>query len=111
MSPPDPPPNVQVPLSWVGYDEAPIVYANQLLVQFLPEEGFVVGIGQATAPPLTGSPEEIARLLSEIEFIPVRTLLRVALTRPKLGEFIAALEANRDNFDRTKDQLDPRGQE
>jgi hypothetical protein len=109
MSPSEPPQKLEIPLSWVGYDETPIVYANQLLVQFLPEEGFVIGIGQATAPPLIGSPEQVSEQAAQIEFIPVRTLLRVALTRPKLGEFIAALEANRDNFDRVKDHLDPRG--
>jgi hypothetical protein len=109
MSPPDPPPQIEVPLSWVGYDETPIIYANQFLIQFLPEEGFVIGVGQATAPPIMGTPEQVAEQAAQVEFVPVRTLARVALTRPKLGELIAALEANRDNFDRLKDQLDPRG--
>jgi hypothetical protein len=109
MSPPDPPPDLELPLSWVGYDENPIVYANQFLIQFLPEEGFVLGIGQATAPPLIGTPEQVAEQASQIEFIPVRTLSRVALTRPKLAELIAALEANLAKFDRMKQQQDPRG--
>jgi hypothetical protein len=108
MSPSNPN-SVEVPLAWVGYEDAQITYANQFLIQFQPEEGFVLAIGQATSPPLIGTPEQVAAQAAEIEFVPVRTLTRVAMTRPKLQELIAALEANLQNFDRLKDQIDPRG--
>ena len=100
---------MEVPLSWVGYDDVPIIYANQFLIQFQPEEGFVMAVGQATAPALIGTPEQIAAQAQQIEFVPVRTLARVAMTRPKLAELIAALEANLSTFDRLKAQSDPRG--
>jgi hypothetical protein len=109
MSPPDPPQTVEVPLSWVGFDEVPIAYANQFLVQFQPEEGFVLGVGQATPPAIIGTPEQIAAQAAQVEFIPVRTLARVAMTRPKMEELIAALEATLRNFDRMKAHVDPRG--
>ena len=109
MSPPDAPQSLEVPLSWVGYDEVPIVYANQFLVQFTPEEGFVLGIGQATAPPMVGTPEQVKAQAEQIEFIPVRVLARIAMTQPKLQELIATLEANARNFERAKAQFDPRG--
>jgi hypothetical protein len=73
MVPPDLPERIDVPISWVGYDEAPIVYANQFLLQTQPEGGFVMGIGQATPPALIGSPEEIAGQVSNIEFVAVRS--------------------------------------
>ena len=106
---PDPPERLEVPLSWVGYDDAPIAYANQFLVQWTPEEGFVLGVGQATTPPLMGTPEQIKAQAAQIEFVPVRTLARFAMTQPKLHELIAALEANLRNFEQMKAQFDPRG--
>ncbi len=106
--PQEPPQQLDVPLSWIGYDDAPILYANQLLVQFQPEGGFVLALGQATAPPLIGTPEQIAAQAAEIEFVPVRTLARFGMTRAKLQEVIAVLQANLENFDRLQAQIDPR---
>lgn len=108
--PAEPPQQIDIPLSWVGYDEVPIAYANQFLIQFQPEHGFVLATGQATAPPLIGEPEEIAALVQQIEFIPVRTLSRVAVTEAKLRELIAMLEANLRKFDQARSQIDPRTQ-
>jgi hypothetical protein len=106
--PAEPPQQIDIPLAWVGYDEVPIVYANQFLIQFQPDQGFVMGVGQATAPPLIGPPEQVAEQVAEIEFVPVRTLTRVAFTESKLRELIAALEANLRNFDQIRAHLDPR---
>jgi hypothetical protein len=110
MSTPDPPSRFEIPLSWVGYDETPIIYANQFLIQFQSEASFVVGVGQATAPPLIGTPEQIAELAADIDFIPVRPLARFALTPDKLRELIQTLQANLDNFERMQTQIDPRNQ-
>jgi hypothetical protein len=106
---PDLPDNIAVPLAWVGYDETPIVYANNFLIQFQHEGSFVIGIGQATAPALTGTPEEIAAQAQDIEFIPVRPIARIAVTEDKLRELIQAMEANLQNFEHAKERLDPRG--
>lgn len=108
MTSPDDSISIDVPLSWVGYDEVPIAFANHVIVQFQPDGSFVVGIGQATPPPLIGTPEQIAEQAREIEFIPVRTLARVALTAAKMREFIAALSANLANFEQAMGQMDPR---
>jgi hypothetical protein len=106
-----PPQSLEIPLSWVGYDEVPIAYANQFIIQFQPEAGFVLGIGQATGPALIGSPEQMAEQASQVEFVAVRTLARVAFTEQKLRELIAALQANLANFERARAQLDPRHQD
>lgn len=107
---PQPPQTLEIPLSWVGFDEVPIAYANQFIIQFQQEEGFVLGIGQATGPAAMGPPEQIAEELSQVEFVPVRTLARVAFTEKKLRELIAALEANLHNFEQARAQWDPRQQ-
>jgi hypothetical protein len=103
-----PPQKLDVPLAWVGYDEEQVAFANQFLVQFQPDGSFVLGIGQATAPPLMGTPEEVAQQVAQIEFVPVKTLMRVAMTEAKMRELVAALEANLRNFEQTAQQFDPR---
>jgi len=107
----DPPQSIDLPLAWIGYDDVPILFANQLLVQHQQDGSFVIGLGQATAPALIGRPEELAEQAAQIEFVPVRTLARVVVTEAKLREFILALEVNLDRFEQTRERLDPRGGE
>ncbi len=109
--PPEPPAFLAVPLSWVGYDETPILFANQFLIQFQPDGSFVLGVGQANAPPLLGTPEEIVEQAADITFVPVRTLLRCALTEAKLREVVQMLSANLEKFERARTESDPRNQE
>ncbi|MGI9097687.1 MAG: hypothetical protein ACR2H2_04195 [Solirubrobacteraceae bacterium] len=45
----DPPQSIDLPLAWIGYDDVPILFANQLLVQHQQDGSFVIGLGQATA--------------------------------------------------------------
>lgn len=99
---------LQVPLSWVGLDEMPILLANHFLMQFEADGSFVLSAGQATAPPLLGTPEEIKAQAEKIEFVPVRPLARLNMTEGKLREFIAVLEANLKNFEQSQNQIDPR---
>jgi hypothetical protein len=100
---------LSVPISWVGYDEIPIVYANHFLIQYQPEDSFVIGIGQATMPALIGEPEEISAQAAEIEFIPVRPLSRIALTEDKMKELIAVLSASLTKAETLRQLTDPRG--
>lgn len=100
------PPNIQLPLSWVGLDEVPIMFANQFVIQFQPDE-FVLTLGQVVAPALLGSPEQIAEQASEITFIPVRTIARVGFNRHRLHELISALQANMENHDKAVQAIDP----
>lgn len=106
---PDDPQALNVPISWVGYDEIPIVYANQFLIQYQPEGSFVIGIGQSTLPALIGDPGEIAEQAAEIEFVPVRPLSRIVLTEDKMKELIAVLSASSAKADALRQLIDPRG--
>jgi hypothetical protein len=95
-----------IPLSWVGTEEVPIVFANQFVIQFQPDE-FVLSVGQVTPPPLVGTPEQVAEQASQITFIPVRTVARIGFNRSRLRELIAALQANLENHDKTMRSFDP----
>jgi len=107
-----PPDNRDIPLAWVGYDEVPIVYANQFIVQNQPEGSFLLGVGQVSPPPLSGSSEaEMIAQLESIEFIPIRPLLRAALTETTMRELAAVLEASLRKAEQRSSNLDPRGGE
>lgn len=108
---PQPPKRIEIPVSWVGYDETPIVYANQFLIQFQTEGSFVIGVGQATPPVLIGSPAQVEEQAQGVEFVPIRPLARVAITEDKMRELIAALSATMTNFEQMKATLDPRGED
>ncbi|MGI8802478.1 MAG: hypothetical protein ACR2KV_09945 [Solirubrobacteraceae bacterium] len=110
MAPDDPQPaQINVPFSWVGFDEVPIAYANHFLVQIQPEGGIVIGIGQGMLPTLIGTPEEIAEQVAQIEFVPVNTLSRIAVAEAKAKELIAVLHASIDNAEKIRQTIDPRG--
>jgi len=109
MAPDDPQP-FNVPFSWVGYDELPIVYANQFLIQYQPgESAFVIGVGQSTLPPLIGEGEDLAEQISQIDFVAIRPLSRIALTEDKMRELIAVLSASLAKAESVKQMIDPRG--
>lgn len=63
----DKPESLDVPLAWVGFDETPIIFANQFLIQSSRIRGFVIGVGQATPPPLIGTPEQMREQVEQIE--------------------------------------------
>jgi hypothetical protein len=106
--PEQPPQQLELPLSWIGYEDVPILYANQVLVQFQAEGAFVIAVGQVTPPALIGTAEQVAAQAAQIEYIPVKTLGRFGLTRAKLQEVISILQVNLDNFDRVQALNDPR---
>jgi len=104
------PQRIDVPISWVGYDDLPIAYVNQFLVQAQPENCFVMGIGQSTPPALIGGPEQIAEQAAQIEFVAVRPLAKVALTEDKMKELIAVLQVSLDKAAQLRTLIDPRGE-
>jgi len=104
-----PEPRRDIPLAWVGFDELPIHYANQIIVQYQPEGSFLIGVGQVLTPALIGEPAEMAEQLDHVEFVPIRPLVRVALTEQTMRELAAVLDASIAKADQRKDTLDPRG--
>ena len=96
--PQDPPPDaLQLPVEWTGVDAAPVLTANQLLVQAdapagVPES-FLLTIGMASPPPVTGTPEQQLEALRNYSAVPVRPIARISLTPGRLREWAALLQA------------------
>ena len=88
-----------LPLIWVEFDDVPILFANHFLVQHQPGE-FVLTLGQVSGPPLVGTADEVRAQLVEIDHVPITTLARVGLTRQRLTELIALLQAELVEHDR-----------
>jgi hypothetical protein len=95
------PQNIQLPLVWAGVDEVPTLFANAVIAQFEQDLGaHILTIGQVIVPPLTGTDEEVAEQVAEIEFVQVRAIARLAFTPDKLQEAIGILQANVDQRER-----------
>lgn len=80
-----------LPLTFLGFDETPILYANHFIAQ---SEGrdFILTVGQVAPPLLLGSREERweqARLLSSVS---VKVVARVAMNRERVAQLIDLLE-------------------
>jgi hypothetical protein len=88
-----------LPLTWVDFDETPIMFGNRFLVQHQPDE-FVVSIGQVTSPPFTGTADEIRRQARDLTQVEIATVARIGLTRHRLVELIAMMQATLEEHDR-----------
>ncbi len=99
----------EVPISWVGFDELPILFANQLLVQSAGPRELVITFGQLTPPPIVGTIEEQREQLEEIPFVPVRPLVRLSVTHDRLREFIQVLQAQYEQHEQALHSIDPLG--
>jgi hypothetical protein len=93
---------IQVPIVFIGADEIPVHYANQFVVQHEQNEFFLT-VGTVTPPILLGSEEERLRQASQLSYIPIRVVARIAMTRDRLTELIGVLQANLKTFDERGD--------
>lgn len=90
---------VSIPITYVGFDEAPISFANSFLVQHDDGE-FLLTVGQISPPPITGeSPEERQEQINALPFVPIRVLARYGLSRRRMVELIEVLQANLEKHD------------
>lgn len=84
-----------LPVVWVDNEEKPVVFSNQFLLQAVTPEEFVLSIGQVSPPAVIGTPEDQRNQLERIPFAPVRTIVRVSLTRQRLDELAELLQRAR----------------
>jgi hypothetical protein len=92
------PERIEIPIVWVGVEDARILFANQFLGQVEQQE-IVLTFGQVTPPVLLGPPERLAQQVERLGFIPVKTVARFGMTRARLEELIGVLQATARNFD------------
>lgn len=88
-----------------------MLYANSFIVQFDTQAlgSFIITVGQLTPPALIGTPEQVREQAEGLSYVHVRTAARLVVTRQKLDELIAVLQANRDQYEEaTKMRGDPR---
>lgn len=92
-----------LPVRWAGVESVPVLMANQFLVQVdavadRPDQ-LILAIGQVTAPPVLGTPEEKLAAIQEFSEVTVRTLARFSITPARLGEFSELLRRALGAFD------------
>lgn len=91
---------IRIPVVWDAPEQVPILFVNAFVCQFDRDGSFIITIGQSTPPALTGTPEEVEEQARQISFVPVKPVARLGLTRSRLEEFVAALQANLEQLDR-----------
>ena len=93
------------PLVRVGMEDVPILFANDFIIQFHGNE-FILTVGQLQPPPLFGSEEERRQQISQIEFVPVKVVARLALTEQRMEQLVEALQSNLQKY---REQRPPEG--
>ncbi len=88
-----------IPLTWIGAEELPVLFANTLVGQVEAEQDvFFLTIGQTLPPALIGTPDERLEQLEQIAYVPVKPVARLAFTRERLEYLIAILQTNLDQY-------------
>jgi regulator of sirC expression with transglutaminase-like and TPR domain len=95
------PDGIAVPIVYTSTDDAPILFANQFVVQINQDE-FLLLIGQLQPPLLLGTHEEQQEAAKQISHVSVRTVLRVAMTRTRVEELAGLLTQQLAQYDEKK---------
>lgn len=90
-----------VPLTWIGAEDFPLLFANQFVVQ-IHEGTFFLTVGQMVPPALVGTPEERAEQLEQIAYVPVKPIARLTLTPDDARRLSSALNANLDQLEQAQ---------
>ena len=96
-----------------GPEEVPILHANAFVCQFDPQtfDSITLTVGQLTPPAITGGTDaEREEQVRNVAFVPIKPVVRLALTPARARELVATLEANLDQLDRARQPMpgDPR---
>jgi hypothetical protein len=111
---PDAPQGVPIRVAWLGPEDVPILHANAFVCQFDPQtfDSITLTVGQLTPPAITGAtPEEREEQVRNVSFVPIKPIVRLALTPARARELMATLDANLDQLERANKLRpgDPRG--
>ena len=92
---------VGVPVVFVGAEDLPILHANHFVIA-IHQEDFIVTVGQFAPPILLGSDEEQRDQASQLTYVPVKVVARLALTRTRVAELVSALQTQMQRYDETR---------
>jgi len=88
---------VAVRLAWVGVEEMPVVFANQVLAQVDDAGEAIIMFGQAAPPILLGSADEQRQQAALVPFVQVRPVARLTLSRARIEQLITVLQQTLEN--------------
>ena len=100
---------VQLPLSWIGMEELPIIFANQFLGVIDDRAEAIISFGQANPPVAIGTPEEMRKQLERLAYIPVKPVARISLSRERMLQLIDVLSQTVKNQEALRKVLDQQG--
>lgn len=87
---------IELRLDWSDTPSLPVLAANQLLVQVdsvgAQPDSFILTIGYASGPPVTGTPEEQAEQLRAYQSVHVAPITRISVTRARMIEWLGVLQ-------------------
>jgi len=95
----------QLPVVWVGTEETPVRFANQVLGQIGPQGEIVLTFGQLIPPAFVGTQDQIAEQAKQITEVPTQTVARLVITRTGLDQLIELLNQTAENSDRAQEVL------
>ncbi len=84
---------IRVPITYIGLDDMPVLFANNFVVQHEQTE-FILTAGQLVPPVLLGTTEERLEQAKQLGYVGVRVVARLALTRDRVTELIQVLQDN-----------------
>ncbi len=93
------PSGVAIPTRWESPEQAPTIYANQLVVTHVGGESYLV-FGEIIPPLILGPDKEPLP-----EFVPVKPRVKIVVTPEHMIIFTKAIQQNVENF--LKDQSTP----
>ncbi len=102
-------PGINVPVIWVGVEEAPLAFANQVLGQVGQQGEVVLTFGQLVPPAFVGSPEEVAKQAEQLPYVPTKTVARLVITRPGLDQLIEVLQKTVENYEKAQQAQESSG--
>jgi len=96
------PGGIEIPVVWLGAEEVPILHANAFVSQFDPQtmDALTLTVGQTTFPAIAAATdEEREEQIRNVAFVPVKPVVRLALTERRARELVAVLLANLDQLE------------
>jgi hypothetical protein len=99
----DQPKQFRLQMIWVGVDDAPILFVNQMLGQVDDHGEIILTFGQAAPPVTLGTPEQQAEQMQAAPFVQVRPVSRLSLPKTRAEELVRVLQKTLENHQRMID--------
>ena len=101
---------VTVQLTWVGTEEVPIAFVNQLMGQLDDRADMILTFGQMTPPALIGTPDEVAAQAHRLAYVPVKPVARFTMSRARATDMLKLLTQLLQNQTVARETLRKSGQ-